>query len=38
LLAVEASKVDPLELLSKLRTMFFPEGRSLGQNPIAVRN
>ena len=35
---LEASKVDPLELLSKLRTMFFPEGRSLGQKSIAVRN
>jgi hypothetical protein len=35
---LEAKKVDPLELLSKIRTMFFPEGRSLGQKPIAVRN
>ena len=35
---LEARKVDPLELLAKIRTMFFPEGRSLGQNPIAVRN
>ena len=35
---LEARKVDPLELLSKIRTMFFPEGRSLGQKPIAVRN
>jgi len=35
---LEASKVDPLVLLSKLRTMFFPEGRSLGQKSIAVRN
>ena len=34
---LEAKKTDPLELLSKLRTMFFPEGRSLGQRPIAVR-
>lgn len=33
-----AKKVDPLELLSKLRTMFYPEGRSLGQKPIAVRH
>ena len=35
---LEARKVDPLELLAKIRTMFFPEGRSLGQKPIAVRN
>jgi hypothetical protein len=35
---LEARKVDPLDLLAKIRTMFFPEGRSLGQNPIAVRN
>ena len=35
---LEARKVDPLELLSKICTMFFPEGRSLGQKPIAVRN
>jgi hypothetical protein len=33
-----AKKVDPLELLAKIRTMFFPEGNSLGQKPIAVRN
>jgi hypothetical protein len=32
-----AKKTDPLELLSKLRTLFFPEGKSLGQRPIAVR-
>ena len=35
---LEAKKVDPLELLAKIRTMFFPEGKSLGQKPIAVRN
>jgi len=35
---LEAKKVDPIELLSKLRTMFFPEGRSLGHKPIAVRH
>jgi len=34
---LEAKKTDPLELLSKIRTMFFPEGKSLGQRPIAVR-
>jgi len=33
-----AKKVDPLELLARIRTQFFPEGRSLGQKPIAVRN
>lgn len=35
---LEAKKVDPLELLSKLRAMFYPEGKSLGQKPIAVRH
>ena len=35
---LQARKVDPLELLAKLRTMFFPEGRSLGQRPMAVSN
>ena len=35
---LEAKKVDPLELLAKVRTLFFPEGKSLGQKPIAVRN
>jgi hypothetical protein len=34
---LESKKTDPLELLSKVRTMFFPEGKSLGQRPIAVR-
>jgi hypothetical protein len=34
---LEAKKTDPLELLARLRTLFFPEGRSLGQKPIAVR-
>ena len=29
-------KVDPLERLAKLRAMFYPKGRSLGQNPMAV--
>jgi hypothetical protein len=33
-----ARKVDPLELLAKIRTMFFPEGKSLGQKQIAVLN
>lgn len=35
---LEAKKVDPLELLAKVRTMFFPVGKSLGQRTIAVRN
>lgn len=34
---LEAKKADPLELLSKLRALYFPEGKSLGQRPIAVR-
>lgn len=33
---LQARKVDPLELLAKVRTMFFPEGRSLGRRSIAV--
>lgn len=35
---LEASKVDPVELLAKIRGMFFPEGKSLGQKQIEVRN
>ena len=35
---LEAKQVDPLALLAKIRAMFFPEGKSLGQKPIAVRN
>ena len=35
---LQAQKVDPLELLAKVRSMFFPEGRSLGQRPLAVKN
>ena len=34
---LQSKKTDPLELLSKIRTMFFPEGKSLGQRPIEVR-
>ena len=34
---LQAQKTDPLELLAKVRTMFFPEGRSLGQKSIAVK-
>jgi hypothetical protein len=33
---LKAPKVDPLEALAKVRSMFFPEGRSLGQRTIAV--
>jgi len=33
---LKARSVDPLERLAKLREMFFPEGRSLGQRTIAV--
>ena len=33
---VKARKFDPMERLAKVREMFFPEGRSLGQKPIAV--
>lgn len=35
---LKARKVDPLELLAKVRSMFFPDGRSLGQRPMTVRN
>ncbi len=35
---LEARKVDPLELLSRVRALFFPEGRSLGQRQLAVKN
>jgi hypothetical protein len=34
---LQARKVDPLERLASIRAMFFPEGRSLGQKPMAVR-
>jgi hypothetical protein len=32
------TKVDPLERLQKLRSMFYPLGRSLGQRTMAVEN
>jgi hypothetical protein len=35
---LDAKKADPLELLTKIRAMFFPEGKSLGQKTMAVRN
>jgi hypothetical protein len=33
---VKARKFDPIEHLAKVREMFFPEGRSLGQKTISV--
>jgi predicted phosphodiesterase len=33
---VKARQFDPMERLAKVRAMFFPEGRSLGQKTIAV--
>ena len=33
---LQAPKIDPLEALAKIRSMFFPEGRSLGQRTIPV--
>jgi hypothetical protein len=33
---LKARKFDPMERLAKVREMFFPEGRSLGQKTIAV--
>jgi len=35
---LKAKKVDPLERLAKVRTMFFPEGRSLGGATMAVES
>jgi hypothetical protein len=35
---LEARKVDSLELLAKVRTMFFPEGKTLGKRTIAVQS
>jgi hypothetical protein len=36
--ALAAQKADPLNLLARIRTRFYPEGKSLGQHPIAVLN
>ncbi len=33
---LKAIKVDPLEQLAKVRSLLFPEGRSLGQRTLAV--
>ena len=35
-LKLKARKFDPMERLAKVREMFFPDGRSLGQKTIAV--
>jgi hypothetical protein len=35
---VKDPKIDPLERLAKVRSMFFPEGRSLGQRTIPVES
>jgi Calcineurin-like phosphoesterase len=35
---LKARKFDPMERLARLREMFFPEGRSLGQRTIAVNS
>jgi hypothetical protein len=35
---VEARKFDPLEVLTKLRGTFFPQGKSLGQRSMAVES
>ena len=35
---LKARQVDVLERLGKVRTLFYPQGRSLGQRTIAVKN
>lgn len=35
---LKARKVDPRELLAKIRAKFYPDGRSLGQRAMAVSN
>ena len=35
---LQARKVDPLEALSLVRTLFYPDGRSLGRRTIAVES
>jgi hypothetical protein len=35
---LSTSRVDPLERLAKVRSAFFPGGKSLGQSPIAVES
>lgn len=33
---LKAQKVNPLDALAMIRKMFFPKGKSLGQNPMSV--
>ena len=33
---LKAKTVNPLDALAMIRTMFYPKGKSLGQNPMAV--
>jgi hypothetical protein len=35
---LQAQKVDPLELLGKIRAMFYPDGKSLGQRTMPVQS
>jgi hypothetical protein len=35
---LKAQQVDPLELLSKIRGMFYPDGKSLGQRAMPVQS
>src|SRR5436190_367493 len=35
---LQAQKVDPLELLTKIRSMFYPDGKSLGQRTMPVQS
>ena len=35
---LQAQKVDPLELLGKIRGMFYPDGKSLGQRAMPVQS
>jgi hypothetical protein len=35
---LQAQKADPLELLGKIRTMFYPDGKSLGQRTMPVES
>lgn len=35
---LQAQKVDPLDLLAKIRAMFYPDGKSLGQRTMTVES
>ena len=35
---LQAQKVDPLEALGKIRTLFYPDGKSLGQRTMPVHS